>query len=572
MASVAEGDVGAAMEQMRGLQPDFEELSLNKLATSLGASEQALRLIISIFLGYPLALFYRHYLFYKDSYLIHLFHAFTGLSIAYFNFGYQFYHSLLCVVLQFLILRLMGRTVTAVLTTFCFQMAYLLAGYYYTATGNYDIKWTMPHCVLTLKLIGLAVDYFDGGKDQNSLSSEQQKYAIRGIPSLLEVAGFSYFYGAFLVGPQFSMNHYMKLVQGQLTDIQGKMPNSTIPALKRLSLGLVYLVGYTLLSPHITEDYLLTEDYESRPFWFRCMYMLVWGKFVLYKYVTCWLVTEGVCILSGLGFNGFEENGTAKWDACANMKVWLFETTPRFNGTIASFNINTNAWVARYFFKRLKFLGNKELSQGLSLLFLALWHGLHSGYLVCFQMEFLIVIVEKQATNLIQESPTLSRVASITALQPFYYLVQQTIHWLFMGYSMTAFCLFTWDKWLKVIEESLPVTEIYSSKGYPTHLIGLCLSTGVQIHLFSWPRLLPEPTIHIALYSQSNGAKEREVKKNGIIYFPGGNCEGHRPGTRYDSSQPSNWTPCLPGGLHTAGLVQKLLVSLFTALPYPTAQ
>ena len=49
-----------------------------------------------------------------------------------------------------------------------------------------------------------------------------------------------------------------------------------------------------------------------------------------------------------------------------------------------------------YFFKRLKFLGKKELSQGLSLLFLALWHGLHSGYLVCFQMEFLIVIVERQ--------------------------------------------------------------------------------------------------------------------------------------------------------------------------------
>lgn len=117
---------------------------------------------------------------------------------------------------------------------------------------------------------------------------------------------------------------------------------------------------------------------KNRPFWFRCMYLLIWGKFVLYKYVTCWLVTvsrkdksfrqagerggweaksgkspnrpspqEGVCILSGLGFNGFEENGTAKWDACANMKVWLFETTPRFNGTIASFNINTNTWVAR---------------------------------------------------------------------------------------------------------------------------------------------------------------------------------------------------------------------------------
>ncbi|XP_014307118.1 lysophospholipid acyltransferase 5 isoform X2 [Myotis lucifugus] len=450
MASAAEGDVGTATEPTRVLQWGFQELSLNNLATSLGASEQALRLIISIFLGYPLALFYRHYLFYKDSYLIHLFHTFTGLSIAYFNFGNQMYHSLLCVILQFLILRLMGRTVTAVLTTFCFQMAYLLAGYYWTATGNYDIKWTMPHCVLTLKLIGLAVDYFDGGKDQSSLSSEQQKYAIRGIPSLLEVAGFSYFYGAFLVGPQFSMNHYMKLVHRKLTDKPGEIPSSTIPALKRLSLGLIYLVGYVFLSPHITENYLLTEDYENRLFWFRCMYMLIWGKFVLYKYVTCWLVTEGVCILTGLGFNDFDENGKAKWDACANMKVWLFETTPRFTGTIASFNINTNAWVARYFFKRLKFLGNKELSQGLSLLFLALWHGLHSGYLICFQMEFLIVIVERQAASLIRDSPTLSNLASITVLQPFYYLVQQTIHWLFMGYSMTAFCLFTWDKWFKV--------------------------------------------------------------------------------------------------------------------------
>lgn len=36
--------------------------------------------------------------------------------------GSQFYHSLLCIVLQFLILRLMGRTITAVLTTFCVQM------------------------------------------------------------------------------------------------------------------------------------------------------------------------------------------------------------------------------------------------------------------------------------------------------------------------------------------------------------------------------------------------------------------------------------------------------------------
>lgn len=51
MASAADGDVRETLEQMRGLWPGVEDLSLNNLAASLGASEQALRLIISIFLG-----------------------------------------------------------------------------------------------------------------------------------------------------------------------------------------------------------------------------------------------------------------------------------------------------------------------------------------------------------------------------------------------------------------------------------------------------------------------------------------------------------------------------------------
>lgn len=113
-----------------------------------------------LYSGYPFALFQRYFLFQKEAYRIHLYNVFTGLSIAYFNFGkmslggesclaqgmmrfgrtckcdfyflsfsffslptgMQFFHSLICVLIQFLILRLMGRTITAVITTFLFQM------------------------------------------------------------------------------------------------------------------------------------------------------------------------------------------------------------------------------------------------------------------------------------------------------------------------------------------------------------------------------------------------------------------------------------------------------------------
>ncbi|XP_015669514.1 lysophospholipid acyltransferase 5 isoform X2 [Protobothrops mucrosquamatus] len=344
----------------------------------------------------------------------------------------------------------MGRTVTAIATTFCFQMTYLMAGYYFTATEHYDIKWTMPHCVLALKMIGLVIDYYEGRKEEESLAPDQKQFAVRGVPTLLEVSGFAYFYGAFMVGPQFSMTRYQKLVKGELTDAPGQRPNSFVPALKRLLLGTSFMIIYTVASPYIEEEYLVSDDYMKQSFWFRCFYILIWGKIMLYKYVTCWLVTEGVCILTGLGYNGRDEKGLPQWDACANMKVWMFETTPYFTGTIASFNTNTNNWVARYMYKRLKFLGNKLLSQALSLLFLAVWHGLHCGYLVCFQMEFLIVTVERQAIKLVNDSPFLSALASNIILRPFFYVIQQTIHWMFMGYSLVPFCLFSLEKWIKV--------------------------------------------------------------------------------------------------------------------------
>ncbi|XP_041961891.1 lysophospholipid acyltransferase 5 [Alosa sapidissima] len=422
---------------------------MEELSEYLGSSEPAVRLILSILLGYPFAVIYRRYIFYQTPSIIHLYHACSGLALAAFNFGSQVYHSALCIVIQFLLLRLMGRTVTAVLSSFLFQMTYLLLGYYYTATEEYDIKWTMPHCVLALKLIGMSFDYYDGGREPSQLNAEQKSSALAEVPSLLEVCGFSYFYGGFLVGPQFTLRTYQKLVSKELSDTPGELPDSVLPAIKRFSVGLLCLTIFTIAGPYYPDSYFLTDEFEAQPFWYRCVFMLLWCKVNLYKYVSCWLISEGVCILVGLGYNGRDQDGEHQWNACANMKMWVYETTPLFTGTINSFNINTNAWVARHIFKRLKFLGNKMASQMATLVFLAVWHGLHSGYLLCFSMEFIIVNVEKQAITLVKDSPLLTSLAN-SPLYPFIYVVQQFIHWLFMGYPLVAFCLFTFDKWLKV--------------------------------------------------------------------------------------------------------------------------
>lgn len=52
----------------------------------------------------------------------------------------------------------------------------------------------------------------------------------------------------------------------------------------------------------------------------------------------------------------------------------------------------------RYVYKRLKFLGNRSLSQAVALVFLAAWHGLHIGYYVCFFNEFIVMTFEKDVS------------------------------------------------------------------------------------------------------------------------------------------------------------------------------
>jgi len=44
----------------------------------------------------------------------------------------------------------------------CVLQTYLCTAYYITMIESYTIKWTTPHCVLTLRLIGLVWDVYDG--------------------------------------------------------------------------------------------------------------------------------------------------------------------------------------------------------------------------------------------------------------------------------------------------------------------------------------------------------------------------------------------------------------------------
>ena len=74
-------------------------------------------------------------------------------------------HGSVCILTTFAVTRLFKGSLPSTIFLFVFQVFYLVAGYVVMNKDTYDISWTMPHCVMTLRLIGVAMDVHDGQKN-----------------------------------------------------------------------------------------------------------------------------------------------------------------------------------------------------------------------------------------------------------------------------------------------------------------------------------------------------------------------------------------------------------------------
>lgn len=319
-----------------------------------------------------------------------------GIFLCYFNYGTDTYHSLLAIFTTHILVSLLrGAPVVMLTTNFIFHMSYLMVGYYYTASNEYDILWTMPHCILTLRMIGYGFDISDGLKRDEELSKEQQGTALREQPTLLELLGYAYFPSSFLVGPQFPYRRYQRFTNGDFRQYGGNVEAGT----RRFAAAVGYLIVCQVGLGYLPDAYFLSPQFAQESFVKRIYMLGFWAKFSLYKYISCWLFAEGALMYIGFTYNGNDELGNPDWSGCSNVKLKLLETGNTMQHYVQSFNVNTNQWVGQYIFKRLKFLNNRNISYSAALIFLAVWHGFHSGYYMAFVMEYMIVSVEKQVSN-----------------------------------------------------------------------------------------------------------------------------------------------------------------------------
>ncbi|XP_068621990.1 lysophospholipid acyltransferase 5 [Battus philenor] len=422
----------------------------------ISTTEPALKLLLSILWGYPVAIIYHKYIRQiKTPKLRNMYFILTGIDMAAYNFGWALIHNAIPAFVMFFTNLCFGPGKMNCILTFVFNMTYLLVGYVMTESEDYDITWTMPHCVLTLKLIALSFDLWDGQKllTGETLSENNKKTALTASPTLIELLGFVYFPACFLVGPIFSFKRYADFTSDKFPLVRESSVYQK-KSIQRLVQGIIYLIAFQVGVTIFNVKYMLSDQFWEKSFIYRHFYCGLWAHFALYKYISCWLLTEASCIRFGISYNGYKKNANGEkitmWDGCSNIKLLRFEGATKFQHYIDSFNCNTNHFAAEYIYKRLKFLGNRNLSQLFTLFFLALWHGIRSGYYVTFFNEFLIILMERELEAFLQNTVLFKKVWEYRFSRYAMYILLKMYTIIFMGWSLIPFDLKIISKWWSI--------------------------------------------------------------------------------------------------------------------------
>ncbi|CAI5487219.1 unnamed protein product [Closterium sp. Naga37s-1] len=314
------------------------------------------------------------------------------------------------------------------LTAFAFLIFCHVTSLDASAWRRGDIDFTGTLMIVTLKLVGAAMDCQDGGKQdgstepdgKSSRASSASPSALPRVPPLLPFLGFVFFPAALLVGPPFPLAAYHDYVEGRgcwATLYPHKHPSAphspafpprVLPACAALLKALLCMAVYHTLSYLLPPSSLTQPAFFARPFLIRCGQVALTLLAYRWMFYFIWAVAESALILSAFGFSGFkaaapshrEGDGEARegeggqkqqrleadWSRASNVKIWVVEVTGSAARLPPNWNIGVSNWLRTYVYDRMTPPSGKPnlttllVTQAVS----ALWHGLHPGYYLFF--------------------------------------------------------------------------------------------------------------------------------------------------------------------------------------------
>ncbi|XP_077990303.1 membrane-bound glycerophospholipid O-acyltransferase 2-like [Glandiceps talaboti] len=325
----------------------------------------------------------------------HFVAAAFGLYIGWFSYSWSFLHLLTQSTIPYIMMRTMSPRVMHKFV-FTFAVVYM-SGVHISqqmkSVNIYLMDHIGPMMVMTEKVTSLAFSLRDGlTRDESELSPLQKKMATKRMPTILEYYSYIFYFQALVVGPVCFYNNYIDFIEGRhivpyvLKTKDGKeiVVHKEPPVWKVVFGKLLFSIAMAAILLKLVPRYPLmgnvnnTEVFNSSLL-YKFWYVWVSVEVAKSKYFFAWIYADAVNNASGLGFNGYDEKGTAKWDLVTNIDVKGFETATSLKVLIDCWNKQTNVWLRYVCYDRVPF--QKTL---LTFILSSMWHGFFPGYFWTF--------------------------------------------------------------------------------------------------------------------------------------------------------------------------------------------
>jgi lysophospholipid acyltransferase len=197
-----------------------------------------------------------------------------------------------------------------------------------------------------MKLHALSWNVHDGRLKPSLLTDSQRDRAVYQLPEFLDFAGYVFYFPSVFTGPAFDFVDYKRWLDGSLyshppgdtgsttsksppkqatvkTKSGDLVPHSAWPATRKATGGLIWILLFLQCSRLVNVALFLGDEYLTYSFPYRVWLLYLLGVVSRFKYYGVWSLTEGACIMAGIGYNGIDEQtGKAKWDHLENVNPW----------------------------------------------------------------------------------------------------------------------------------------------------------------------------------------------------------------------------------------------------------
>ena len=266
--------------------------------------------------------------------------------------------------------------------------------------------------VLVMKLTAFCWNVQDGRLPDKELADFQRERAVAQLPSILDYAAYVLFFPSLFAGPAFDYVDYRRWIETTMFDVPAgtdpsikpktrkkrRIPQSHIPATIKLVTGLAWIFLFLQFSPWYNNDLVLSEQYLEYGFLRRVWLLEMLGFCTRMKYYGVWSLTEGACVLAGIGYNGVDpKTGKVDWNRLQNVNPLGVELAQNSRAYLENWNINTNHWLRNYMYLRVTPKGKKPGFRASLATFVtsAFWHGFYPGYYLSFVLAAFLQTVAK---------------------------------------------------------------------------------------------------------------------------------------------------------------------------------